>query len=197
MQQPPHEITEAIAAGANDAEARERVVALVYDELLRIARAELNRHRRGATLDTRALVNEAYFRLFERTGLAYDNRKHFFATAAKAMRQVTIDYARTRLAERRGAGAEHVPLDALDDAPLAVDEQAEQLVGMDRALDKLAALDERLVQVVELRFFAGLEVRDIAAMLGVSEPTIKRDTRAAKAWLAKELGVASAPSRSG
>jgi RNA polymerase sigma factor (TIGR02999 family) len=193
VQPPSDEITDAIAAGANDAQARERVVALVYDELLRIARAELNRHRRGATLDTRALVNEAYFRLFERTGLAYDNRKHFFATAAKAMRQVTIDYARARLAERRGAGAEHVPLDALEDAPLPVDEQAEQLIGIDRALERLAALDERLVQVVELRFFAGLEVRDIAAMLGVSEPTIKRDTRAAKAWLARELGFASPP----
>jgi len=195
VQQSPHEITAAIAAAANDAEARERVVALVYDDLLRIARAELNRHRRGATLDTRALVNEAYFKLFERTGLAYDNRKHFFATAAKAMRQVTIDYARTRLAERRGAGAEHVPLDVLEAAPLPVDEQAEQLVGMDRALDKLAAFDARLVQVVELRFFAGLEVRDIAAMLGVSEPTIKRDTRAAKAYLTKELGLAPATPR--
>lgn len=190
MHQSPQDLTGAIAAGAHDMQARERVVALVYDDLLRIARAELNRHRRGETLNTRALVNEAYLKLFERTGLAYDNRKHFFATAAKAMRQVTIDYARMRLAERRGAGAEHVPLDALEDAPLPVDEQAEQLVGMDRALEKLAALDERLVQVVELRFFAGLEVKDIAEMLGVSEPTIKRDTRAAKAFLQKELGAA-------
>ena len=187
--QPQDDITGAIAAGADDTEAHERAVALVYDDLLRIARAELNRHRRGATLDTRGLVNEAYFKLFERTGLAYDNRKHFFATAAKAMRQVTIDYARMRLAERRGAGAAHVPLDALEDSPIPVDEQAEQLVGMDRALDKLAALDARLVQVVELRFFAGLEVKDIAGMLGVSEPTIKRDTRAAKAFLSRELGA--------
>jgi len=189
VQELSDDITGAVSAGARDVEARAHVVALIYDDLLRIARSELNRHRRGDTLDTRALVNEAYLKLFERTGLAYDSRKHFFATAAKAMRQVTIDYARMRLAERRGAGAEHVSLDTLEGAPLPVDAQAEQLVGMDRALDKLAALDARLVQVVELRFFAGLEVKDIAGMLGVSEPTIKRDTRAAKAFLARELAA--------
>jgi RNA polymerase sigma factor (TIGR02999 family) len=189
VQELSDDVTGAVGAGAHDVEARGRVVALIYDDLLRIARSELNRHRRGDTLDTRALVNEAYLKLFERTGLDYDNRKHFFATAAKAMRQVTIDYARMRVAERRGAGAEHVSLDTLEDAPLPVDAQAEQLVGMDRALDKLAALDKRLVQVVELRFFAGLEVKDIAGMLGVSEPTIKRDTRAAKAFLARELAA--------
>jgi RNA polymerase sigma factor (TIGR02999 family) len=184
------EITSRIAAikGGGSSE-RDLALNLVYDDLLRIARAELARHRRGETLNTRALVNEAYLKLFERTGGAYENRKHFFATAARAMRQVVIDYARARLAERRGAGAEHVALEALEGAPLPVDEQAEQLVGMDRALEKLAQLDERLVTVVEMRFFAGLEVKDIAELLGVSEPTIKRDTRAAKAFLQKELAL--------
>jgi len=190
MQGEGQEPTSSITAGANDPAARERMLQLVYDDLLRIARAELNRHRRGETLNTRALVNEAYLKLFEREGSGYENRKHFFATAARAMRQVVIDYARSRLAERRGAGAEHIALDALEGTPLPVDEQAEQLVGMDRALRKLAELDERLVQVVELRFFAGLEVKDIAELLGVSEPTIKRDTRAAKAFLQKELSAA-------
>ena len=190
MTDPPQELTAAIAASASDPAARDRVLSSVYDDLLRIARAELARHRRGETLNTRALVNEAYLKLFDRSGAGFDNRKHFFATAARAMRQVVIDYARARLAERRGAGAEHVSLDQLEGSPLPVDEQAEQLVGMDRALQKLALLDERLVQVVELRFFAGLEVKDIAELLEVSEPTIKRDTRAAKAFLAKELAAA-------
>ena len=183
-----HEITEKMAGMNADAGQRQVVMGLVYDDLLRIARAELARHRRGETLNTRALVNECYLKLFDRDGADFENRKHFFATAARAMRQVVIDYARSRLAERRGAGAEHLALDQLEGVPLPVDEQAEQLVGMDKALEKLAGLDERLVTVVELRFFAGLEVKDIAELLGVSEPTIKRDTRAAKAFLQKELG---------
>jgi RNA polymerase sigma factor (TIGR02999 family) len=184
------ELTRAIAASGADPAAHERALQLAYDDLVRIARAELARHRRGNTLNTRALVNEAYLKLFQGSGGVFESRVHFFATAARAMRQVVIDYARARLAERRGGGAEHVSLDALEGAPLPVDEQAEQLVGMDRALEKLATLDARLVQVVELRFFAGLEVKDIAELLGVSEPTVKRDTRAAKAFLHKELSAA-------
>ncbi|MBA8883347.1 ECF-type sigma factor [Dokdonella fugitiva] len=184
------ELTRVIAASAEDSAAREEALRLVYDDLLRIARAELGRHRRGDTLNTRVLVNEAYLKLFEGHAGVFENRVHFFATAARAMRQVVIDYARARLAERRGGGAEHVPLDVLEGAPLPVDEQAAQLVGMDRAMEKLALLDPRLVQVVEMRFFAGLEVKQIAELLGVSEPTIKRDTRAAKAFLQKELEAA-------
>ncbi len=187
-----NEISPAITRALNEAkdpEGRERFVALVYDDLLRIARAELARHRRGGTLNTRALVNEAYLKLFDRTELDYENRVHFYATAARAMRQVVIDYARARLAERRGGGAEHVDLDALDGQALPIDAQAEHLLAIDKALEKLAGLDERLVKVVELRFFAGLEVKDIAELLGVSEPTIKRDTRAAKAFLHRELSA--------
>lgn len=178
-----------VLADAKDPAGRERAMGMVYDDLLRIARAELARHRRGNTLNTRALVNEAYLKLFDRTGLSYENRVHFYATAARAMRQVVIDYARARLAERRGGGAEHVDLDALDGQSLPVDTQAEHLLAIDKALEKLAALDPRLVKVVELRFFAGLEVKDIAELLGVSEPTIKRDTRAAKAFLHRELSA--------
>jgi RNA polymerase sigma factor (TIGR02999 family) len=184
-----NEITARIAAANQGSAERDKALNLVYDDLLRIARAELSRHRRGDTLNTRALVNEAYLKLFDRNEGQYESRKHFFATAARAMRQVVIDYARSRLAERRGGGAEHVELEALEGMPLPVDEQAEQLVGMDRALEKLAKLDARLVTVVEMRFFAGLEVKDIAELLGVSEPTIKRDTRAAKAFLQKELAL--------
>lgn len=183
-------LTAALNAGAADPARRELALADVYADLVRIAHAELARHKRGETLDTGALVHEAYLKLFERNRGAFESRKHFFATAAKAMRQVVIDYARARSAEKRGAGAEHVSLDALEGVPLPVDAQAEQLVAMDAALVRLGELDARLVEVVELRFFAGLEVHAIAALLGVSEPTIKRDTRAAKAFLQNQLGLA-------
>lgn len=179
-------ITRALA-DATDRDGQERFLSLVHGELMRIARAELNRHRRGHTLDTRALVNEAYLKLFNHATLDFENRGHFYAAAARAMRQVVIDYARARLAERRGGGAEHVSLDALEAQPLPIDAQAEQLLAIDKALEKLAQLDERLVKVVELRFFAGLGITEIAELLGVSEPTVKRDTRAAKAFMHQAL----------
>ena len=178
-------ITSALSDAAEPA-GRERLFTLVYEDMVRIARAQLSRHQRGNTLDTRALVNEAYLKL-ERGGFDYANRKHFYATVACAMRQVAIDYARSRLAERHGGDVVFVDIDDLVDLPLRVDAQAEQLIAIDDALTKLAALDERLVKVIELRFFAGLEVSEIAALLGLSEPTIKRDTRAAKAFLQREL----------
>lgn len=178
-------ITSALSDAAEPA-GRERLFTLVYEDMVRIARAQLSRHQRGNTLDTRALVNEAYLKL-ERGGFDYANRKHFYATVACAMRQVAIDYARSRLAERHGGDVAFVDIDDLVDLPLRVDAQAEQLIAIDDALTKLAALDERLVKVIELRFFAGLEVSEIAALLGLSEPTIKRDTRAAKAFLQREL----------
>jgi RNA polymerase sigma factor (TIGR02999 family) len=187
MTVPPEELTAAFAALAADGAPSDEALRQIYAELLKIARAELSRHQRGNTLDTRGLVHEAYFKLFGGAGRAFANRKHFYATAAQAMRQVVIDYARARLAERRGAGAEHVGLDALEGQPLPVDAQAEQLVQVDAALNRLAGLDPRLVQVVELRFFSGLEVEEIAELLGVSTATVKRDTRAARAFLEKEL----------
>jgi len=189
MSPPPTDLTAAFAALPADPGQREGVLDQVYGELLKIARAELGRHRRNATLDTRALVHEAYFKLFGNDARVYANRKHFYATAAQAMRQVVIDYARAKVADRRGAGAEHVSLDALEGQPLPVDSQAEQLVQMDAALSKLAQLDPRLVRVVEMRFFSGLEVLEIAELLGVSEATIKRDSRAARAFLEKELAA--------
>ena len=183
------ELSPAITSALSDADqpaGRDRLFALVYEDMLRIARAQLSRNQRGNTLDTRALVSEAYLKL-ERAGFDYANRKHFYATVACAMRQVAIDHARSRLAERRGGDAVFVDIDALADHPLPVDAQAEQLIAIDAALTQLAALDERLVKVIELRFFAGLEVSEIADLLGLSEPTIKRDTRAAKAFLHREL----------
>lgn len=166
--------------------------AQIYAELLRIARAELARHRRGDTLNTRALVNESYLKLFAGREPSFESRRHFYACAAQAMRQVVIDHARAKLADRRGGGMAPLSLDAIEQLPLAVEAQAEQLLAIHAALEKLARLDPRLVQVVELRFFAGMEVKDIAGLLGVSEPTIKRDTRAAKAFIARELALSAA-----
>jgi len=183
------QILDALSASPADPERRKHALGVVYTELVKIARAELAKHRRGATLDTRGLVNEAYLKLFGGSSRVYENRKHFYATAAVAMRQVVIDYARQRLAERRGGGKrqDHVSLEGLEGEPLAIDSEAERLVQIDMALDRLSQLDPRLVQIVEMRFFGGLEVVEIAELLGVSEATIKRDTRAARAFLEHEL----------
>lgn len=171
----------------NDREGQERFLKLVYEDLLRIARNELNRHRRGNTLNTRALISEAYLKLFTNGPPNFDNRLHFYAAAARSMRQVITDYARARLADRRGGGAEHVALEELEGRPLPIDAQSEQLLAIDRALEKLSRLDERLVKIVELRFFAGMGIDEIAELLGVSAPTVKRDTRAARAFMQSEL----------
>lgn len=184
-----HSITDGLRAGRSDQAAHARSLDEVHAHMLRIARAELSRHRRGDTLNTRMLVNEAWIKLYSGSEPQnFESRKHFYATAARAMRQVVIDHARARLAGVRGNGAEHLPLDVDEAQNLAVESQAEHLVQMDAALQKLAALDPRLVEVMELRFFAGMEVSEVAVMLGVSEPTIKRDTRAARAFIARELG---------
>jgi RNA polymerase sigma factor (TIGR02999 family) len=182
-----NDITQGLAAAADDQTARNEILAHIYSDLVRMARAELGRHQRGATLNTRALVNEAYLKLFSGNQADYANRQHFFATAARAMRQVVIDYARARLADRRGGGAEHIDLDSLNAESLPVEAQAEKLIAIDAAIAKLAQLDPRLAQVVELRFFAGMEVEELAQVLGVSVPTIVRDTRTAKAFLQREL----------
>lgn len=189
MSNPPREPAASFLALSSGEAPAGAALSQLYDELVCIARAELARHRRGNTLDTRGLVHEAYVKLFGGDARVYANRKHFYATAAQAMRQVVIDYARARMAERRGAGAEHVSLEALEGQPLPLDSQAEELVLLDTALGRLGALDPRLVTVIELRFFSGLEVAEIADLLGVSEATIKRDTRAARAFLEKELAA--------
>ena len=161
----------------------------LYTELVKIARSELARHKRGATLDTRSLVHETWIRLCHDNPEFFANRKQFYATAAQAMRHVVIDYARARQAQRRGSGSEVLSLDAIGAQPLALDAQVEQLVQIDTALEKLAQADPRMVQIVELRFFSGLGVAEIAELLGISEPTVKRDTRMAKAFLERELAA--------
>lgn len=186
-------ITRQVADAASDPAARSDLMERIHEDLLRIARAELSRHRRGETLNTRALVNEAYLKLFAgQQPAGCVSSHHFYATAAKAMRQVVIDYARMRLADRRGAGAVHVGLDDLEGDSLAVDSQAEKLVAIDRALARLGERDSRLAQVMEMRFFAGMEVEEVAQALDVSVPTVIRDTRTAKAFLQRELDADTA-----
>lgn len=180
-------ITQQVANAADSPAARDLLMQRVHADLMRIARAELARHRRGETLNTRALVNEAYLKLFAGQAGVFESAHHFFATAAKAMRQVVIDYARMRLAECRGAGVTPLGLDDLEAQAVSVDTQAERLVAIDAALSKLAELDERLALVMEMRFFAGMEVEDVAKALDVSVPTIVRDTRTAKAFLQQQL----------
>ncbi|MFO1496075.1 MAG: sigma-70 family RNA polymerase sigma factor [Gammaproteobacteria bacterium] len=182
------DLTELLAEAGADPAKRARLFARVYDELRQIARRELGSRDADSTLDTRPLVHEAYFKLFPTHGGArFENRRHFFGAAARAMRQVAIEHARARLAERRGAGQRPVDLTVLAESVLRVDSEAENLVRLDEALTQLGEVDARALEVAELRFFAGLEVGEIAAMLGVSEPTVKRDARFVREFLAECL----------
>jgi RNA polymerase sigma factor (TIGR02999 family) len=176
---------------AGDAHALERVYALVYEHLRAVARAQLRREGRvragGHTLSTTALVHEAYLKLVPAAEREWRGRAHFFALAARAMRQVLVDAARVRLAARRGGGdALPVTLDETVAGPM----RPERLLALDEALDRLATLDARQARVVECRYFAGLTAEETAAVLGVSVPTVTRDWRSARSWLLVELGDA-------
>ena len=166
------------------AEARERLVELVYLDLKKMAGSYLRGERRGGTLDATGLVHEAYLRLVPQTRVDWRDRAHFFGLASTCMRRVLVDRVRARSAAKRSA-EDYV----LTDAPLAGGISPEQLLDLDRALERLAAQHPRLAQVVEMRWFAGLELAEIAAILGVSERTLKRDWAFARAWLLRELGT--------
>jgi RNA polymerase sigma-70 factor (ECF subfamily) len=158
---------------------------LVYDELRRLAARYMNRERVGNTLQTTALVNEAYLRLVDIKRVTWQNRAHFFALAAMQMRRILVDRARARRYQKRGGGAKRLPL---DDVLEMAQERAHDLVALDDALKGLACLDERKSRVVEMRFFGGLSVVETAEVLGVSPDTVKRDWRIARLWLLRELG---------
>ena len=158
---------------------------LVYDELREVAHRHLEREAQGHTLSTTALVHEAYLRLKDQESGAFNDRVHFFAVAARAMRRILVDHARRHHAVKRGDGARRVPLESLEG--LAVDERADLLVGLDDALVRLAALDARQAQVVELRFFGGLTEDETAATLGIGLRTAKRDWAKARSWLYQTL----------
>jgi RNA polymerase sigma factor (TIGR02999 family) len=158
---------------------------LVYDELHRQAHRYLQKERAGHTLQTTALVQEAYLKLVEQKSVEWESRSHFFAIAATMMRRILIDYAKTRHRVRRGGEHEDLPLE--NALTISVSEIDFDLLALDEALDRLAAKDEHLAKVVELRFFSGLDVVETAEVLGISESTVKRDWQMAKAWLHREL----------
>ena len=157
---------------------------LVYDELRRVAHHYLSGQRSNHTLETTALVNEAYLRLADQTNPRWQNRAHFFAVAARAMRQILVSYARTRQAQKRGRGAFKVDL---DEAALVSPGESKQIVDLHEALEQLSALDSRKAQIVELKYFGGLNYEEIAEVLKISRITVRRDWEFAKVWLYTEL----------
>jgi len=167
-----------------DRAALEKLVPLIYDELRRIAHRYVQRERNGHTLQTTALVNEAYLRLAEQQKPGWQNRAHFFAVTAQMMRHILIDHARRRRFVKHGGDARQV---SLAEASLMTDERATELVALDESLEELKRFDERKSRVVELRYFGGLSLEETADTLGVSLMTVRRDWRAAKAWLFRRM----------
>lgn len=178
-------VTRLLAAyRAGDPGAFDRLVPLVYDDLRRLARARVRRLPRGGTIDTTALVHEAYVKLVEHDGAAFNDRGHFLAVCAVAMRQVLVDYARRRSRAKRGGGATAVALDGLDDR---IGRDLRHILDVDVALGRLAAADPRLARVVECRYFTGFSEEETAEALGTSVRTVQRDWLKARAWLRAEL----------
>jgi RNA polymerase sigma factor (TIGR02999 family) len=164
----------------------EDLLPLVYGELKRIAARQLRRERADHTLSTTALVHEAWLELSNLDRIKWQNRSHYLAVAAQAMRRVLIDHAVAKRAQKRGGGKE---IEALEEtALLIVEGRAEELLDLDHALERLAALDQRQVRIVECRFFGGMSIEETAEALDVSPATIKREWSVARAWLARELG---------
>jgi len=179
-------ISQLLADWANrDAGARDRLMPIVYEELRRLAHHYMRGEREAHTLQTTALVNEAYLRLAGLDGLQWRDRAHFFAMAATLMRRVLVDHARQRGRDKRGAG---VSVTSLDEHAIAAT-PAVDVVALDEALERLAAVDPQQSRVVELRFFAGLSVQETAEALGISAATVKRDWSTAKLWLYNELAT--------
>lgn len=169
---------------SGDRDAADRLVSEVYPELKRIAARHMRRERPGHTLQTTALVNEAYVKLVHQKEADWSNRAHFFAVAAQIMRRILVDHARTKLAEKRGGGAAALPL---DEAFVFSPERSREVVALDEALSRLETHDRRVSRVVEMRFFAGLSVEETAEALRISARTVKRDWQFGRAWLQAEL----------
>jgi RNA polymerase sigma-70 factor (ECF subfamily) len=181
----PGDVTGLLRAwGEGDEQALGQLLPLVEAELRRLARAYMARERPDHTLQTTALINEAYLRLVDAGRVPWQDRAHFLGIAARLMRRVLVDHARSRGYQKRGGAAPHVPLDEVLVVSPAPDFN---VLALDRALEKLAALDDRRSRVVEMRFFGGLSVEETAEVLHVSADTVKRDWRLAKLWLLREL----------
>ncbi len=182
------EITDLLLAwGKGDQLALEKLMPLVYDELRRLARHYMNRQRPGHTLQTTALVNEAYLRLIDSRQVQWQNRAHFFAVSAQLMRRILVDFARARTNLKRGGGAQQV---SFDQALEVSAERGADLIALDDALKSLAAMNPRQSQIVELRYFGGLSEEETAEALKVSVRTVRRDWSLARAWLYRELSRA-------
>lgn len=181
----PQSITDLLTAwGAGDADAFARLVPLVHAELRRIARRQMRGERAGHTLQTTALVNEAYLRLSDLSRMQWQDRHHFFAMASRMMRRALVDYARSRRVQKRGGGIELAPFE--DAAAVAVDRRVD-IVRLDDALKALAGEHPRQAAVVEMRYFGGFSVAEVADALDVSVETVARDWRYARLWLLREL----------
>jgi RNA polymerase sigma factor (TIGR02999 family) len=174
------------AWGDGDPAALEQLVPLVYRELRRLARRRMRAENPGGTLQTTALVNEAYIRLVGVTNMAWQDRAHFFAVSAQIMRRILVDAARSRVSARRGGAAPRLNLDEdLDASP----RRARELIALDDSLNALAQMDSRKARVIELRFFGGLSVEETAEVLKISPQSVMRDWKLAKAWLSREMGA--------
>ena len=167
-----------------DKAAVDKLIPLVYDELRRLARYYMRRERAGATLQTTALVNEAYMRLVDQKNVQWQNRAHFFAIAAQLMRRILIDRARKRYNSKRGGDVRKV---SLDQAAIVSTGRSSDLVALDEALTDLEAIDQRKSKVVELRFFGGLNIEETAEVMSISPATVQREWSMAKAWLYREI----------
>jgi RNA polymerase sigma factor (TIGR02999 family) len=180
-----HEITQLLKDwGDGDQSARDQLVPLVYDELRRMAHRHMRKERPGHTLQTSALVNEAFVKLVNQKEVRWQNRAHFFGLAAQMMRRILVDHARSRHYAKRGGSAQQV---SFDDALIVSQERADEVVALDDALQELAQLDQRKSKIVELRFFGGLSIEETAELLDVSPGTVMRDWTLAKAWLHKQI----------
>jgi RNA polymerase sigma factor (TIGR02999 family) len=185
MTSSPKEVTELLLAWSRgDESALEKLIPLVHAELRRLAKRYMGRERAGHTLQTTALINEAYLRLIHSKNVRWQNRAHFFAVSAQLMRRILVDFARSRHYQKRGGGAQKV---SLDQALEISDERGAELIALDDALSALDKLDARKSQVVELRFFGGLSVEETAEVLKVSPDTIMRDWKMAKVWLLRAM----------
>lgn len=181
-----HEVTKLLVAwGDGDRAALDRLMPLVHTELRRLARHYMSRERPGHTLQTAALVNEAYLRLVEQQGMRWENRAHFFGIAARLMRQILVEHARSRQAAKRGGGQYRLSLSKVDRVAPRPDLS---LLALDEALGRLEAADPQKSRIVELRYFGGLGIEETAEVIGVSPATVKRDWSMARAWLRCELG---------
>ncbi len=189
MKQPEHEtheITQMLReCSGGKREALDKLMPLVYDELHRQAARYLRRESQGHTLQTTALIHETYLKLIDQREVQWQNRAHFFAIAAQAMRRIMVDYARTKQREKRGGGDEKLSLEAA--MSVAVDEKSVDLIALDEALTRLAEMDLRQARVVELRYFSGLSLEETAEALRISRATAAREWNVARAWLRREL----------